>query len=179
MFANKLLTPFQPMLVLSRGAGVKKFNWYNEGIQYPGFKYYPRHDDFKDPPYEPTKLFRVKRIVRMKGLIHYQKTILTDFKLDGKDYAIIKNIPENNQRLWKVKHAVEIVPVTFPDGFPTETDRTFLKENGELRIIKQVGPVEKKLELTEEFRKHPKRMDGDTLRRNLRKKWNLGFESHL
>lgn len=78
--------------------------------------------------------------------------------------------------MWRVKHAVEIVPITFPDGFPKETDRTVLKENGELRIIKSVNE-EKRIQLCEQFAKLPQRMDGDTIRRNLRKKWLNGFES--
>lgn len=83
----------------------------------------------------------------------------------------MKNIPENNQRLWKIKHAIKIVPITFPDGFPTPTDCTYLKENGELRIIKTINNLEKKLELVENFKKDTKLLDGDTLRRHLRLKW--------
>ncbi|XP_050293393.1 39S ribosomal protein L30, mitochondrial [Anthonomus grandis grandis] len=179
MFANKLFTfkCVTPSITVSRNVGKCKFNWFNEGIQYPGFKYYPRNPNFQDPPYEPSKLFRVKRIRPLKGLPHWEKKILTEFKLDGNDYAIIKNIPENNQRLWKVKHAVQIVPITFPDGFPKETDRTVLTEYGELKIIKSIDSVEKRLQLADEFQKLPERMDGDTLRRNLRKKWLTGFEN--
>ncbi|XP_066252817.1 large ribosomal subunit protein uL30m [Euwallacea similis] len=163
-----------PALTLIRGLGKRRYNWPDEGILYPGFKYYPRSPNFKDPPYQPSKLFRVKRIKSMKGLPYWEKNILTEFKLDGKDYAVIKNIPENNARLWKVKHTIEIVPITFPDGFPNETDRTVLKENGELRIIRNVGDVDKQLQLADEFRMLTDRMDGDTLRRNLRKQWLNG-----
>ncbi|KAJ8945676.1 hypothetical protein NQ318_012394 [Aromia moschata] len=124
-----------------RNVGKCKFNWYGEGIQYPGFKYYPRRPDFKDPPYEPSKLFRVERIKSLKGVPYWEKNILKEFKLDGLKnncYVVIKNIPENNNRLWKVKHLVKITPITFPDGFPSESDRTVLHENGELRIIKTI-----------------------------------------
>ncbi|CAG9772628.1 unnamed protein product [Ceutorhynchus assimilis] len=176
MFSNSLLKITTPALAITRNVGKCKFNWFNEGIQYPGFKYYPSAADFKDPPYEPSKLFRVRRTRPMKGLPHWEKNILKEFKLDGKDYAVIKNIPENNQRLWKVKHTIEIIPITFPDGFPKENDRTYLKENGELRIIKSLSPVEEQLKLSEEFSKLPARMDGDTLRRSLRKKWLNGYE---
>lgn len=78
-----------------------------------------------------------------------------------------------------MKHLIEILPITYPDGFPTENDKTYLTERGQLRIIKYIQPVEKQLQLTEEFSKLPERMDGDTLRRNLRKKWNTGYESVL
>ncbi|XP_066146844.1 large ribosomal subunit protein uL30m [Euwallacea fornicatus] len=163
-----------PALTLIRSLGKRRYNWRDEGIQYPGFKYYPRDSNFKDPPHEPSKLFRVKRIKPMKGLPYWEKNILKEFKLDGKEYAVIKNIPENNSRLWKVKHAVEIVPITFPDGFPSETDRTVLQENGELRLLKNVGVVTKQLQLCDEFRTLTNRMDGDTLRRNLTKQWLNG-----
>lgn len=86
-------------------------------------------------------------------------------------YSIIKNIPENNQRLWKVKHCIKIIPITFPDGFPSPTDHTFLKENGELRIIKHITSFNTRLQLAENFRKDIKRLDGDTLRRDSRMKW--------
>lgn len=42
-----------------------------------------RTKDFKDPPYEPTKLFRVERIKPMKGLPYWEKKILEEFKLGG------------------------------------------------------------------------------------------------
>ncbi|XP_018574881.1 39S ribosomal protein L30, mitochondrial [Anoplophora glabripennis] len=155
----------------------KRYNWSDEGIQYPGFKYYPRNKDFEDPPYEPSKLFRVERIKPLKGVPYFEKHILKEFKLDGLDncYNIIKNIPENNQRLWKIKHLVRICPITFPDGFPKEDDMTYLKENGELRITKRVR-VEDRLQLTEEFQKDITKLDGDTLRRNSRMKWLSGWE---
>lgn len=44
-------------------------------------------------------------------------------------------------------------------------------ENGELRIRKKVEHVEKRLQLAEEFKKDVKLLDGDTLRRDSRKKW--------
>ncbi|XP_030756851.1 39S ribosomal protein L30, mitochondrial [Sitophilus oryzae] len=180
MFSKKLLSLHSPLVVIQRNVGKKKYNWFNEGIQYPGFKYYPRHKDFEDPPYEPTKLFRVKRIAPLKGLSHLEKELLKSFSLDGEKnncFNVVKNIPENNGRLWKIKHLIEIVPITFPDGFPAADDRTCLHENGELRIVKKLNTVEKQLELTENFSKLPERMDGDTIRRSLRKKWLNGFET--
>lgn len=85
--------------------------------------------------------------------------------------AIVKNIPENNQRLWKVKHLVKIDPITFPDGFPKDVDGTYLQENGELRVSKLLKASPEKLELTERFQNNAEKMDGDTLRRDSRKKW--------
>lgn len=138
-----------------------------------------RYPDFKDPPYQPSKLFRVQRIKPLKGVPYYEKHILAEFKLDGKrsDVVILKNIPETNERLWKVKHLVEIKPITFPDGFPTSPKGTYLKENGELRVMKSLEPCEQRLQLSEDFRKQIDRIDGDTLRRDSRKKWLDGWDT--
>lgn len=89
----------------------------------------------------------------------------------------MKNIPENNQRLWKIKHAIKIVPITFPDGFPSPTDHTVLKENGELRIVRQISAHEEKLQLTEDFKSNIKLLDGDTLRINSRMKWLSAWDT--
>ena len=141
-------------------------------------RFFRHPEEFKDPPYTPSKLFRVQRIKELKGVPFYEKRLLADFKLDGKlnDVAIIKNIPENNHKLWKIKHLVKIDPITFPDGFPADTKGTHLRENGELRVTKVLEPYEEKLRLTEEFIKKPEKLDGDTLRRNSRLKWLSGWQ---
>lgn len=41
-----------------------------------------RYPDFKDPPYEPSKLFRVERVKPLKGVPGKHKKILTEFGLD-------------------------------------------------------------------------------------------------
>lgn len=85
--------------------------------------------------------------------------------------VIIKNIPENNARLWKIKHAIKIVPITFPDGFPTDTLGTRLQENGELRVAKVLRPSEDRVKALEGFKDSPKKLSGDDLRRDSRRKW--------
>lgn len=72
---------------------------------------------------------------------------------------------------------MKIVPITFPDGFPGPNDHTILKENGELRVIKQVNAIEERLQLREEFKKDVKLLDGDTLRRDSRMKWLSGWDT--
>nr|CAH7758144.1 unnamed protein product [Callosobruchus chinensis] len=168
---------FTPALKIQRNVGKCKYNWRQEGVQYFGFKYYPRHPDFKDPPYEPTKLFRVERLKPMKGLPYWEKNLLKELRLDEKNHSftVVKNIPENNHRLWQIKHLIKIDPITFPDGFPTKDDVTYLKENGELKIIKKIGAIEERLKLTDAFQKDVKKLDGDTLRRDSRKKWLSGW----
>ena len=36
--------------------------------------------------------------------------------------SVVKNIPEVNAMLWRVKHVIRIDPITFPDGQPTKDD---------------------------------------------------------
>lgn len=93
----------------------------------------------------------------------------------------MKNIPENNAMLWKVKHLIKIAPITFPNGMPTEDDLdcTYLKENGELVVNKRLKPTQDKLEVTEEFEKDERKLDGNTLRRDSRVKWLSGWSNSL
>lgn len=85
----------------------------------------------------------------------------------------MKNIPENNARLWKIKHLVRIVPITFPYGEPTAEDinYTYLKENGQCFVVKNIGTLEKRLEAAEEFGKKEKEFTGEDLRKDSRLKW--------
>lgn len=100
---------------------------------------------------------------------------MNELGLDGKasDYAVVKNIPENNARLWKVKHLIKIKPITFPYGEPTENDikHTILKESGECIVTKEIGISDDRIKAIEEFQNDPKRLDGETLRKDSRMKW--------
>lgn len=115
----------------------------------------------------------------MKGAPYWEKDILKELKLDGKmsDVVIIKNIPEMNWRLWRVKHLVKITPITFPDGFPKDNRGTYLKENGELVVKKELVASETALETTEAFMNNPKKLDQETLKRDSRLKWESGWQT--
>lgn len=91
----------------------------------------------------------------------------------GSDVAIVKNIPENNARLWKIKHLVAIDPIIFPFDEPTENDikHTFLKENGECVVTKEIAIDPKRLEASENFINDKTRLDKDTLKRDALLKW--------
>lgn len=174
-----MLQPTNLQLNFIRTLKNRLYKW-PDGIKYPGFTYYPRRPDFQDEPYQPTKLFRVQRIKPVKGTPYWERNILKEFKLDGKlgEVAIVKNIPENNSRLWKIKHLIEIKPISFPNGMPTENSITQLKENGELEIkhlnaAKRVD--EDKIKALDSFKSDEKRLDGDTLRRLSRKQWLSGW----
>lgn len=135
-----------------------------------------RTPDFQDPPVEPAKLFRVQRIRPYKGNPYWEKRLLRDLGLDGKesDFTVVKNIPENNACLWKIKHLISVTPITFPFGEPTENDikHTVLKENGECIVTKEISyTLEKRKEALHDFESSPKRLDTDLLKKDSRNKW--------
>lgn len=169
---NSLRISIQP--IRSYGKHNKKY-LYNNGVKYEGIYYYPRTTDHKDPPISPAKLFRVQRIKPVKGNPYWEKRILKDLGLDGKqgNFTVVKNIPENNARLWKVKHLIKVTPITFKYGEPTENDikHTILKENGECIVTKEIGKLEERFDALEEFESDPKRLDTDLLKRDARLKW--------
>ncbi|XP_055906523.1 39S ribosomal protein L30, mitochondrial [Eupeodes corollae] len=148
---------------------------YTNGIKYEGIYYYPRTQDHQDPPITPAKLFRVQRIKPVKGNPYWEKRILKDLGLDGKqgNFTVVKNIPENNARLWKIKHLIKVTPIVFKFGEPTENDikHTILKENGECIVTKEIGQLEERFDATEKFESDPKRLDTELLKRDARLKW--------
>lgn len=95
------------------------------------------------------------------------------FTLQLTDIAIVKNIPENNSRLWKIKHLIKITPIVFPYGEPTENDihATFLKENGECIVHKEIVIEAERIKIAEDFRNDVKKLDSDTLKKDSRLKW--------
>lgn len=138
-----------------------------------------RFPNEQPPSHEPSKLFRVTRIKRFRGLPHWEKRILRDMGLyERSGVAIVKNIPENNARLWKVKHLIRIEPITFPHGEPTENDinHTFLKESGECIVVKEIGQnFNKRIEAAKNIVKDPKRLTPEILKDDSRKKWQKAW----
>lgn len=93
----------------------------------------------------------------------------------------MKNIPENNARLWKIKHLIHISPITFPYGEPKADDvnYTFLKENGECIVTKRLEVPEERIKASEEFENDQKRLDKETIKRDLRLKWLSGWKTPI
>lgn len=147
---------------------------------------------------EPAKLFRVERIKPYKGCPYWEKRILRDLGLGEdvsrmpdhdiaispltslllqiqpkREIAIVKNIPENNARLWKIKHLLKITPITFPFGEPTAEDLSYTKltPTGECIVVKEIKVEQERLEETKAFQENPKRLDGVTLTRDTRLRW--------
>lgn len=64
--------------------------------------------------------------------LRYQKIVLRRLGLHQKtnnDRVILPNTPHFNQLLWEIKHLIQLKPVSFPDGIPTETDIGSVKVN--------------------------------------------------
>ncbi|KOB74229.1 Mitochondrial ribosomal protein L30 [Operophtera brumata] len=169
---RQLLKVFQPLVSVVRSKGYK----HPGGIRYPGgIIYHPRFPDEKDPEVTPSKLFRVERIKSTRHQPYWQKNILKDLNiLEENRVAIVKNIPEMNSLLWKVKHLVKITPIVFPYGEPTKDDikYTVLRENGECLVVKKLEPQEMQIEALDQFDADAKKMDSTTIKKDSRLKWN-------
>lgn len=68
---------------------------------------------------------------------------------------------------------VEITPLTFPNGEPTEDDieRTLIMDDGRVIVSNSVKPDPQRVEAQENFKNDPLRLDGNTLRERSRLKW--------
>ena len=82
-------------------------------------------------------------------------------------------------RLWKVKHLVKITPIKFPYGEPTADDikNTFLKENGDCVVIKNIDQLQQRFDATEKFNQDKRILDGPTLRKDSRLRWMNPWEN--
>lgn len=63
--------------------------------------------------------------------------------LEGHDPTIVPNTPHFNQLLWEIKHLINLRPISFPDGIPTEQDigRAHLNHfTGEMRLSDSYRP---------------------------------------
>lgn len=88
--------------------------------------------------------------------------------------AIVKNTPTTNARLYKIKHLIEITPISMPYGMPENAENGFLKENGEfvacnsLQEGNQLQLEESKVEKENLMKKS---VDGETLKKRLHLNW--------
>jgi len=181
--SGRSVSCYQPQPFLLGGVRFKYTKkWSNkvaqkdpEGVPYYGFTYFPRHPGQQDPPVEPAKLFLVKKIRSLYGCPFWEKKWMIDLHLDKpRSVAIIKNTPRNNARLYRVKHLVEITPITTPQGLPDSPENGFLKENGEFvayNLLKEHGSLslEEAEKVQEEHLKN--NIDIATVRQRLHERW--------
>lgn len=153
---------------------VKKY--FSSEAKCHGFTYHKRFSEELTEPSGPVcKLFMVTRVKTFFGAPYWEKNILAEFGLldKRKKIAIVKNIPEINAKLWKIKHLIKVKPITFPYGPPSDEDveATYLKENGECIVAKSLKISEPVIEASNNFTNNETRMDGKTLRKYLRLQW--------
>ncbi|KAL5275754.1 Mrpl30 family protein [Megaselia abdita] len=175
-FMNKSLP--QIISVRNYGKHNKNFLMKGQGIKHENITYYPRDpENYVKPELpNPSKMFRVQRIKPVKGCPYWEKKILNELGLDLKmsDFTIVKNIPENNVRLWKIKHLLKIDPIDFPQGIPNETNKhlAFIKDNGECVIPSDDKKrIVARIEAIEVFQSDTNQMSTDNLKRDSRMKW--------
>lgn len=189
LLENMVLTRLIKKLTITPARNASIWKQYNKmnalanwegGVKYPGFTYYPKPGEV-DPPHDPPKLFMVQRIKPWKGIEYWNKKILFDFKLDEtfklSKITIIKNTPDNNMKLWKVKHLVKITPITFPNGEPTENDvySTYLNHKGELEIKKSIDKDH--IQKVEQSKPNPIQLKKLDLKRQSLQVWQQGWKS--
>eukprot|EP00088_Acartia_fossae_P037051 TRINITY_DN38242_c0_g1_i1.p1 TRINITY_DN38242_c0_g1~~TRINITY_DN38242_c0_g1_i1.p1 ORF type:complete len:305 (+),score=78.37 TRINITY_DN38242_c0_g1_i1:28-942(+) len=104
-------------------------------------RYYP-HGGEEIPDITPAKVIMVKRVKALYGEPWYNKNYCEQLGL-GKNEKLSKlsflpNIPSVSVILFKIKHLIEITPVTFPNGMPEDFDPDThgykLKLNGEFVV---------------------------------------------
>ncbi|XP_052279087.1 uncharacterized protein LOC127877369 isoform X2 [Dreissena polymorpha] len=94
------------------------------------------------PMDERPKLLMVQRVRTTKGRPYYELNWLD--QLGIKEYKkpyILKNKENTNKILMKVRHLVEILPVTFPYGPPEsddDLDHCYMCDNGEFIVKKRL-----------------------------------------
>ncbi|KAL8584514.1 hypothetical protein ACOMHN_016835 [Nucella lapillus] len=97
----------------------------------------------------PAMLHMVRRVRSLGGRPYWEKNMIKSLGLDEvKKYepVVHKNTPGVNRILEKVKHLVQIVPITFPHGLPSdESDfhHCVLHADGQLEVTKKLHPLEK------------------------------------
>ncbi|KAK6173201.1 hypothetical protein SNE40_016697 [Patella caerulea] len=131
----------------------------------------------KEKKQEPAMLHMVWRVKKLAGRPYWEKDVMKILKLDGKMFQvqIHKNTPEVNDMLKFVKHLIEIKPITFPYGLPTdETDyeHCLLQDNGEFVVTQKLnGADADEIKVVDKPEKIPEnQMDLETIKADNRKK---------
>jgi len=76
--------------------------------------------------------------------------------------------------LYKIKHLIEITPITLPDGLPDDPSKAFLKENGELVVYNKLsthGDVELKDVEPDVWALRKRSIDTLTMKKRLNLNW--------
>ncbi|GAV09809.1 hypothetical protein RvY_19290 [Ramazzottius varieornatus] len=112
-------------------------NQLNDTRDFAKVPSFARFAEFReaDLDFKPAKLHVVYRNKCMSGRPKYEKSIMVELQLDKPMYqmTVLKNTPEVNYKLWMVKHLVKVLPLTLPDGVPSQEyfKGFIMKPNGE------------------------------------------------
>ncbi|KAG0693726.1 39S ribosomal protein L30, mitochondrial [Chionoecetes opilio] len=151
------------------------------GMQYFGFQYYPRHPGKEEPPCEPLPLHLVTRVKSLQNKPWWDREIMQKLGLTGKrnETSIVKNSPQSNALLWKVKHLVKVTPIRLPDDQLDNCDPRccFLKEDGEFSVTPTVHVEDAHLE--EDPKLVASKWDKEFVDRHTRKNWQYPWQLKL
>ncbi|XP_018011876.1 uncharacterized protein LOC108669101 [Hyalella azteca] len=152
------------------------------GLRYYGFDYYPADPDNVEtlPKEEISPLFMVRRArfgIRMEW---WYREILEELGLINRfscgDVVIVKNVPEMNEKLYSVKHLIEIKPVKIPANLPLDADPTHCRftEDAELLYSPEYAVQPEQLEEPKEL--VDVKLDRPLITREGRKRWDSAWD---
>ncbi|CAD6188509.1 unnamed protein product [Caenorhabditis auriculariae] len=154
-----------------RNDAVKEFDYVKRGASLQDFAVSLPEEE---KPQTPPKLWMAWLYRDLAGEPKWTKKYVEN--LFGADYKVgrmevFRNSELINEELWKVKHLIELRPVTFPKGEPTEEDvyTTRLSPDGTCEIVPNAPtPSEEHLQLFDKSRQWTRRELG----RDLAKKYH-------
>lgn len=97
------------------------------------------------------------------------------FSFQVGDVAIVKNTPTVNAMLYKVKHLIEMQPITFPHGKPQDVNNGYLDDYGRF-ISYNLLPTDLDKAQADVKQLMEKAVDGETLKYRLRYRWLQRWE---
>lgn len=144
--------------------------------------YYP-HAGEEIPQDPPSPLLLVQRVKPLKGEPKFNKNFCLQIGLGQKERlgkrVILPNLPSVSLLLFKIKHLLEIRPITFPNGYPEDFDPerhgSRLTINGEFRVFPSLR------ENPEEAVEHARwlRITDNQIVKEARRQWDRPFGSPL
>jgi len=155
-------------------------------------KYYP-HAGEEIPDDPPSPVLMVRRVKTVRGEPWYNKNYCIQLGLYNKreihaqtsEYVFLANIPSVSLVLFKIKHLIEIIPVTFPNGMPDDFDTSKygyrLTPNGEFLVFDDLVDDPEEIEKSAEWIKMSPQMVRELQYRNWQSPWKtiLGHDNYL
>jgi len=162
----------------------------NNGVDV--LKYYPHTgEDLPLASSPPSPVLMVTKIKKLKGEPYWIKLYCEQIGLGGRqghgrtgvdrvgDRVFLPNLPSVCMLLYRIKHVIDIQPVTFPNGMPDdfdpETHGFKLTHRGE--FIVEGPPVESDASLAS--RAEWMKIDKEHIDKEARKHWDKPFNSPL